>query len=580
MRRLSVWTRRGLLVIEVLAGITAIAIVFLAFPRESTAQTKRNLLGGPRGVVRTSKGFPVEGLMVQLISQKNSIRTTVFTNEIGKYEFPKIETGDYVLRIPRPLEFRRYEKDSIHIDGAPQLEDITLEQTTDSEFLPPTPELLPQLTEAEWIANLPGTGQEKKAFVDSCGGGCHGLQKPFRARFDEANWRKLLRRMAFLERIVVMPGGTQISYDPATKHYDYKPSKPGNARETGESETGRPRGGLDEFEITVKWLSRVRGPDAENPPMKPFPRPQGPAARAIITEYELPWVGVNVHDVTGDAEGNIWFTINRSPFIGKLDPKTGKVTQYRTPIHEGIHPGEHFIRVDKSGIVWFSDTWSRSLNRLDPKTGKIDWVYTGLHGNVALAPDGSIWRTDQGKIKKYDPKTVMETGKPVREWSLHKLNNTYGNFISKDGKYFGGGGQEIVFLNIETGEVREAPAPSGDAGNGRGDFDPEGNIWVGSKRGMLIRYNQKNNVVTEFSPPTPYTNLYSATADKNGEIWAGEMHGGRVARFNPRMHRWIEYQLPSVWSFDFSSWVDNSSDPVTYWYGDEYGYIVRVQPLE
>ena len=537
-------------------------------------------LGGARGQVRSTSGAPIPGLMVQLVSRKNSIRTTVFTDELGKYEFPKLEAGEYVLRVPRPMEFRQFQKDPVQINGANSLPDIVLDRVTDSEFLPPTSDILPQLTEAEWLYNLPGTAREKLAFMNSCGGSCHGFQMQFRARFTEEDWRKTVRRMNYLERILVMPPGTSVSYDAATKHFSYGRTKRESVAASADGETESARGGSVESEIAVKWLAKARGPGAGDPPMKPFPRPFGSATRVVITEYELPWQAAVVHDVTGDAEGNIWFTINRNPFIGKLDPKTGKVQSYRIPSFDGIHPGAHWLRVDKQGMVWYSDTWSRSLGRLDPRTEKVSWAFTGLHGNVALSPDGSIWRTDEGKIKKYDPKTVMETGQPVKEYPLHNLTNTYGNFISRDGRYFGGGGRQIVFLDIETGEVREVPAPSGDAGSGRGDFDPQGNIWVGSKRGMLVKYDHKTNFVSEYVPPTPYTNFYTATADKNGEIWAGEMHGGRIARLNPRTSRWTEYVLPTPWSFDYNAWVDNSTDPVTYWYGDYYGYIVRVQPLE
>ena len=562
--------------------VTALGWVFLAPSPRVQAQGNQKPLGGPSGVVQDARGFPLEGMMVQLISQKNSIRTTVYTNELGKYEFPRLESGDYTLRIPRPLEYRHYQVDSVRIDGATHLEDITLERTTNSEFLPPTPDLLPQLTEAEWLANLPGTGQEKKIFINSCGGSCHGFQNQFRARFSEQDWRKIVRRMNYQERILVQPNGIEVFYEPETKHFGYRArSKGDGSGSAGYAETAGARGvSAEDSELLVKWLARVRGPDAEDPPMKVFARPHGTATRAIVTEYELPWLAAVVHDVTGDKDGNIWFTINRSPFIGKLEPKTGKVTSYRTPTREGIHPGEHWIRVDKNGMVWFSDTWSRSLGRFDPHTEKFDIVYTGLHGNVALAPDGSIWRTDDGKIKKYDPANVFETGKPVKQYPLKKMTSTYGNFVSRDGNFFGGVGREVVFLDIRTGEVKEVPVQSGDAGNGRGDFDWEGNIWAGSKHGMLVKYDHKTNIASEYAPPTPYINFYSATTDKNGEVWAGEMHGGRVARFNPHRGQWIEYQLPSVWSFDYSSWVDNSTNPVSYWYGDYYGYIVHVQPLE
>ena len=58
------------------------------------------------------------------------------------------------------------------------------------------------------------------------------------------------------------------------------------------------------------------------------------------------------------------------------------------------------------------------------------------------------------------------------------------------------------------------------------------------------------------------------------------MVGQTVYRFNPDTNRWIEYVLPSISSHDFDSWINNSTDPPTFWYGDLHGYIVRIQPLE
>jgi len=87
----------------------------------------------------------------------------------------------------------------------------------------------------------------------------------------------------------------------------------------------------------------------------------------------------------------------------------------------------------------------------------------------------------------------------------------------------------------------------------------------------------------EFRPPTPYnpySDFYEAMPDQYGEIWAGEMHAGKMGRFNPRTTQWTEYALPEPYSNDFATWVDNSTNPVSAWYGDEYGFIVHVQPLE
>ena len=569
--------RRPVVVSMLAAVISASTLVVLSSqriapsgpPRASTdvAAGKSPLRGGPQGVIKTANGYPVEGLMVQLISQKTSIRTTVYTDPIGRYEFPLLETGDYVLRLARPLEFRPYRNDSVHIEGATQLPAIVVERVTSSAYLPPTPDILPQLTGAEWLANIPGTEQEKDALVGTCGSSCHSFQMQMRARYSANDWPKIVHRMTdYTYRILLEPYPNRTGFSQDQK-------------------------------IIIDWLSRVRGPDAKDPPLKPFPRPYGAATRAVVTEYELPWATVNIHDVAGDAQGNIYFTLNRSPFLGKLDPKTGKVTEYRIPTAPpmtingpntkitdppGVHPGLHWVQVDqKTGIVWFSDTWSESLGRLDPRTGDIRSVNTGLHGNVALSPDGlSIWRTDLGKIKKYDTATVMKTGLPVKEWNLKTINNTYGNFLSRDGRYFGGGGSKIVWLDTQTREIREVPTVSGKIATGRGDFDPDGNIWVGSRPGALVKYDPKANAISEYTAPTPYIAFYTARSDDHGEIWAGEMHGGRIARFNPRTMQWIEYVLPTPWSQDYFSWIDNSTSPVTYWYGDQYGYIVRVQPRE
>ena len=84
----------------------------------------------------------------------------------------------------------------------------------------------------------------------------------------------------------------------------------------------------------------------------------------------------------------------------------------------------------------------------------------------------------------------------------------------------------------------------------------------------LLLAGQKSGVVWAFDP------------DKNGEVWAGALHAGRFVRFNPRTERWIEYMMPEPYSHNRRTWIDNSTSPVTVWYVDHNGYMVRIQPLE
>ena len=100
-----------------LAFPLAILIVALA-GLPVAAQSGPKLLGGPSGIVKTAGGDPLEGMMVQLIAKKTAIRTTVYSDADGRYEFPKLDAGTYTLRIALPREFQPYAKEGVEINGA------------------------------------------------------------------------------------------------------------------------------------------------------------------------------------------------------------------------------------------------------------------------------------------------------------------------------------------------------------------------------------------------------------------------------------------------------------------------------
>ena len=325
-------------------------LLLVVSPLAAQAQKgRRGFLGGPKGVVRSSTGQTLEGIMVQLISRKSAIRTTVYSDEDGRYEFPKLEPGEYTLRIARPMEFRPYVKERVRISGADQLENIILTRFMDPEpltleetaaqlsasmpspvsraMLPPLEEIAAQLTGSEWLLNLPGTGEQKKLLTENCNW-CHSYQQIFRNRYDEQGWSKIVNRM-------VHWGGSPLIH----------PSEPGRMLREDETKL-------------VKWLATVRGPESKDAPFVTLPRPSGRATRAIITEYELPRLELATHDIAGDSKGNIWYTPHRSSYIGRLDPRTGAVKEYHVPLPtDGALPGEHWIYVDRNDIVWMSETW-------------------------------------------------------------------------------------------------------------------------------------------------------------------------------------------------------------------------------
>jgi streptogramin lyase len=159
------------------------------------------------------------------------------------------------------------------------------------------------------------------------------------------------------------------------------------------------------------------------------------------------------------------------------------------------------------------------------------------------------------------------------------------NIITDDGNFWAGGaaaqaGDTIELMDTRTGRLLELHSPSHDSTPARGGFDAEGNPWFGGRGGSLLQLDAKARQIREYAPPTPYVDFYEAQPDKKGEVWAGELHGGRMVRFNPKQDRWTEYVLPEPYSHDRRTWIDNSTTPVTVWYVDHNGYMVRVQPRE
>src|SRR5207247_1347115 len=99
-----------------------------------------------------------------------------------------------------------------------------------------------------------------------------------------------------------------------------------------------------------------------------------------VREYPLKTAHSGPHGLMEDMDGNIWYTGNTVALIGKLDPKTGTVAvdpatlqikEYKLP-DPGARPRR--IAITSDDIVWYTDYARGYLGRLDPATGKVtEW---------------------------------------------------------------------------------------------------------------------------------------------------------------------------------------------------------------
>ncbi len=139
------------------------------------------------GQVSSAEEGPMEGVVVSARRAGAAVTISVVSDAEGRYRFPagRLEAGQYTLRIRAA---------GYDLDGRPT-----------AEVAPPRPakldlrlrkarNLIDQLTNAEWIASVPGS-EEQKASLLNCVG-CHTLERPLTARHDADAFIAVLQRMA------------------------------------------------------------------------------------------------------------------------------------------------------------------------------------------------------------------------------------------------------------------------------------------------------------------------------------------------------------------------------------------------
>ena len=213
------------------------------------------------GQVTSAQEARMEGVLVNVKREGSTITTTVVTNEEGRYSFPadRVQPGKYTISI-RAVGYILDGPKTVEIPaGGNATADLKLNRARNIHL---------QLSNAEWMASLPGTDREKQ-FLTGCTG-CHTLQRLFTAQHDVDEWIQVFNRMGRY-----YPGST--------------PAQP-QLLVSGGARSERPRVDPKVAQAAAQFLVDVSlsNPEAKEYDFKPLPRPKGRATRVIITEYDLP----------------------------------------------------------------------------------------------------------------------------------------------------------------------------------------------------------------------------------------------------------------------------------------------------
>ncbi len=131
--------------------------------------------------------------------------------------------------------------------------------------------------------------------------------------------------------------------------------------------------------------------------------------------------GKKPHTGEFDQDGNYWFTMQTGKpgkgWVVKLDPRTGKFAGYPTKADfpEPYGPEPYGLAIDSKGTVWFTELFGSKLSKINPQTGEMTEYSTPIPNagprRLQMDSQENLWFTEcfVGKIAKFDPKTLKFT---------------------------------------------------------------------------------------------------------------------------------------------------------------------------
>jgi streptogramin lyase len=540
----------------------------LAFAAPGLAETPSS--AALTGMMRSQAEGAMEGVIVGAKRAGSTITIWVVSDAQGRYTFPreKLEPGKYALSV----RAEGYELAKTWVDVSAQSTqcDLDLHTVTASR-------LAMQLSNAEWLMSVPGT-REQKLMLAGCVT-CHTLERVLFSRFRAEEMTRVIQRM------------TTHTNNSSLLHPWMRPLEIANAVLP-----------LPEPTPFARYLSSINLSATETFqfPLKTLPRPNGKATQVIYTTYDLPRSDASPHDEVFDAEGNVWYSDFNSQFIGKLDPKTGKVVEYPVPQSRfgQIAQGGLQIDIDKQGRIYYGNMSQMQIVRLDPKTGKMETFKPPIPesqlGDAHLTMIDPAFQDVDGKIWTNIAFTTGEAGGTwhidlaTNTWTrvtyprdspraqaydvvADSKNNAYGMHMNND---------KIWYTDGKTLKTVWYDLPTKGAGCRRGHIDSLDRLWCGEFNGNgVAMFDPKTRKITEWKAPTEWTRPYDAQFDDRTYVWAAGMDTGLAIRLNPQTGEFTEYLLPHETNVRHVE-VQKSGALSSLWLGDQHGNtLIRVEPL-
>ncbi len=550
-------------------SIVATGVLSVALAAYSTGAVAQALAGK----VSSAEEGAMEGVLISAKRAGATVTITVVSDKEGRYAFPaaKLEPGRYSIRI-RAVGYDLEGPGAVDVTAQPAALDLRLKRTSD---------LAAQLSNGEWMASVPGTDAQKGQLLNCVG--CHTLERVVRSQYDADTFTKTIlpRMQGYVNQ--------SIPQHPQLRKAERLMEERGDQR-------------VQVYRSTAEYLATInRGPAQKwSYELKTLPRPSGRATRVVYTEYDLPRETISPHDVIVDSEGIAWYSSFGEQNLGRLDPKTGEVTEFPIDVHKpGFPTGLLGLRADRAGNLWLGNMYQATILKFDRKTTKfttwklppernIDAAQVNMVSPQAMHVDGKVWTQNNGfaGVHRLDVATgKIETWEPFKSAPKGEPHNIYDVIPdSQNNAYFTDfRWRHIGRIDAKTGEVKlfEIPATAKVVAPRRGMMDAKDRLWFAQYRGdKIAMLDTRTGEFKDWTISPRWSSPYDVVIDRNEEAWTGSMITDQVTRLDTRTGQSVDYLLPRTTNIR-RVFVDNSTTPVTFWVGSNHGAsIVKLEPLD
>ncbi len=277
-----------------------------------------------------------------------------------------------------------------------------------------------------------------------------------------------------------------------------------------------------------------------------------------IREWMVPTLGQRSRDPVEGLDGSIWWTGMWASLIGRLDPVTGAMEEYRLP--PAARP--HSIVPDSAGNIWYTGNSNATIGKLDPQTGLITEFATQAKDphTAVFHPNGKLYFTSQhaGMLGRLDPATgeVTEIATRARPYGI-KVGPDQRLWIAFNGT------NAIGSMHADSMAIRYFDLPDERTRTRRLDIASDGRIWyVNSSLGRIGVLDPASGETREWPSPSGASSHPYAIAVIDDVIWYNEsgMRPDALVRFDPQTESFQSWAIPSGVGIIRHVWVTRDGD--------------------